>query len=196
MPLIFNRYNQNMKGIYGIVNLITSHLYVGSSTDVWLRIQNHVSALRHGQELYRNGNSPLQKAWDKHGESAFVFVILEEYTGDDWPADRNALEQKHIDVYWNEGVLYNVSPLAHCPPPRVGPPRRGWKRSPEANAKMIESRRRNGTLKRTDETKEKLRKARTGSKTNPEVLVRQKATYRENFEKGLHRRSRAYKASH
>lgn len=59
-------------GIYGIVG--ASRIYIGSSTNLRKRYVNHVSQLRRNV----HHNSHLQNAWNKYGEDAFEFVVLEE----------------------------------------------------------------------------------------------------------------------
>jgi group I intron endonuclease len=60
-------------GIYSITNTITGQKYIGSSVDFNKRWARHKYLLRRGQH-----HSPyLQRAWDKYGESAFIFTILE-----------------------------------------------------------------------------------------------------------------------
>lgn len=59
-------------GIYGIVG--ASRTYVGSSTNLRKRHTNHVSQLR--RNVHHNVH--LQNAWNKYGEDAFEFVVLEE----------------------------------------------------------------------------------------------------------------------
>ena len=61
-------------GIYAIKNLINDKMYIGSSVDVDIRYKSHISALR-------NTNHPnryLQAAFNKHGEKAFDFELLEK----------------------------------------------------------------------------------------------------------------------
>lgn len=60
-------------GIYNIKNIITNKTYVGSAVNLKKRRNWHYNALR------RNAHhSPkLQNAWNKYGESNFVFEILD-----------------------------------------------------------------------------------------------------------------------
>lgn len=62
-------------GIYTITNTANGHRYVGSAVDMGRRWHQHKSSLL--------GNSHhsiyLQRAWDKYGESAFKFEILERW---------------------------------------------------------------------------------------------------------------------
>ena len=60
-------------GIYLIVNRINGKLYVGSTRNFSSRRASHFSELR----LKRHGNLILQRAFNKYGEDAFDFVVLE-----------------------------------------------------------------------------------------------------------------------
>lgn len=60
-------------GIYAIRNTLTGDYYVGSSTNIGHRWSVHRSYLRHDSH-----HSPiLQHAWNKYGEDAFVFEVVE-----------------------------------------------------------------------------------------------------------------------
>lgn len=59
-------------GIYQIRNLNNGHFYIGSAASFLNRRRQHRHDLRQG----KHGNSILQKAWNKHGEKAFVFEKL------------------------------------------------------------------------------------------------------------------------
>lgn len=59
--------------IYRIVNTITSDFYIGSSAYVYSRKSEHFQRLRKGI----HANIHLQRAWNKYGEEAFIFEVLE-----------------------------------------------------------------------------------------------------------------------
>lgn len=59
--------------VYRIVNKVTNHCYVGSSAYVMSRKSKHMQALRRNA----HENLHLQRAWNKYGEGAFVFEVLE-----------------------------------------------------------------------------------------------------------------------
>ena len=61
-------------GVYAIVNLKNGKVYVGSALSIRGRLTNHRNDLRGGKHC----NSYLQRAWDKSGEKAFRFDVLEE----------------------------------------------------------------------------------------------------------------------
>ena len=62
------------RGIYKIINVINNKFYVGSAVDLKRRKTRHFSELRTG----KHNNRYLQASWNKYGEQAFVFVIVEE----------------------------------------------------------------------------------------------------------------------
>lgn len=94
-------------GIYAILQKGTSRHYVGSSLDVSARWSAHRHMLRKGAH-----HSPhLQRAWDRYGQDAFEFVLLEKV--DDpallvereswWIAEKGAADPK---------AGFNVGPVA------------------------------------------------------------------------------------
>lgn len=89
--------------IYTIRNTENGNEYIGSTSRYGPRAATHKRLLRQGVH-----HSPaLQAAWNKYGECAFVFVILE-----DVPRDRAALfeaEQRHMDTL---KPAYNCLPAA------------------------------------------------------------------------------------
>lgn len=88
-------------GIYAITNIINGHRYIGSAVNVTNRWGHHRPALRQG----KHHSSHLQRAWNKYGESAFRFMVLEECE----PEELVALEQSWMDNFLPE---YNMAPTA------------------------------------------------------------------------------------
>jgi group I intron endonuclease len=87
-------------GVYMFRNVITGKRYVGSSVkNVHYRRSDHLAQLRHG----KHSNRHLQRAWEKYGEKAFVWGVL-EYTD-----DALAREQYYIDTLKPE---YNILQVA------------------------------------------------------------------------------------
>lgn len=108
-------------GIYKILNITTGLFYLGSTTNFKTRWYNHRLELIGN----RHKNSYLQNAWNKYGEIAFEFIILEycEY----WLVQK---EQKWLDKTkcYERHIGYNLSPSAYSS--------KGIKRSEEYKKKM------------------------------------------------------------
>lgn len=77
-------------GIYAIICTVTGKQYIGSSSDLHNRWLTHRSHLRNGR-----GAILLQRAWNKYGEEAFIFTILEYVEN---PDELIAREQHYLDT--------------------------------------------------------------------------------------------------
>lgn len=64
----------NFCGIYAIVHMPTKRRYVGSAVKILRRINWHKDALKNN----RHHSIALQRAWNKYGESEFLFVVIEQ----------------------------------------------------------------------------------------------------------------------
>lgn len=60
-------------GIYKITCIPTGKIYVGSAVNLYVRRVEHFSQLRH----QKHRNLYLQRAWNKYGENAFEFSVIE-----------------------------------------------------------------------------------------------------------------------
>lgn len=63
----------NASGIYRIVCTSTGKIYIGSSVHLHERQREHWNNLKRGM----HPNQLLQHAWNKYGESAFIFEVIE-----------------------------------------------------------------------------------------------------------------------
>jgi group I intron endonuclease len=64
-----------MIGVYKITNTVDGKVYIGSTTiDTNWRWSTHKSLLKIG----KHHNRHLQRAWNKYGESAFTFEVVEQ----------------------------------------------------------------------------------------------------------------------
>jgi group I intron endonuclease len=94
-----------ISGIYGIKNTITGKFYVGSSVNVHVRWKTHASHLRRGV----HHSVKLQNSWNKHGESAFIFGILEVIEAEELLMQA---EQWYLDNWNTVDNGYNIRPTA------------------------------------------------------------------------------------
>lgn len=104
-------------GVYTITNMVDSKQYVGSSQDIQLRWQQHRTQLRTNS----HHSHYLQRAWNKYGEDAFIFQMIEKT-----PPDR-CVEREQ---YWINTLnpAYNLLPTAGSP--------RGYRASESTRAKL------------------------------------------------------------
>ena len=91
-----------MRCIYAIVNTITGNQYIGSSKNSYIRRKTHFNLLRRGA----HHSIVLQRAFDKHGEDKFKFVVIEKV---DINIDLIEREQWWLD---NANSAYNASKQA------------------------------------------------------------------------------------
>ena len=66
--------NDRKSCVYKIINVVSGKFYIGSTIDFEDRKRYHLSRLSNG----KHPNPYLQFAFNKHGENAFSFIILEE----------------------------------------------------------------------------------------------------------------------
>ena len=65
---------KKVSGIYRIINQLNQKHYTGSAVNLRRRAYEHFSALRRGVHF----NQHLQRSYHLHGESQFIFKVLEE----------------------------------------------------------------------------------------------------------------------
>lgn len=92
----------SVSGVYAIINRINGKRYYGSAMNLRRRKNIHWHLLQNG----RHTNVHLQRAWNKHGESSFQFVVVEFVS----PALLLAVEQNYLDLNVNG---YNIAPIAN-----------------------------------------------------------------------------------
>lgn len=136
-------------GIYGIKNKINEKVYVGQTSERFLRRFWH-----HQWKLKNNShdNIHLQSAWNKYGEENFEYFVIEIV---DDPNLLDELEMKYIAFYKNIDKSYNIL--------SGGGGRRGVPMSDNAK-KLIGKKNRDHMLgkKHSDLTKQKMSMSRTG----------------------------------
>ena len=96
------------RGIYKIINVINDKFYVGSAVDLKRRKTRHFSELRKN----KHNNRHLQAAWNKYGEQAFVFVVIEDVAPE---ADLLAAENVWLHAHVGKDYCYNIGVDATAP---------------------------------------------------------------------------------
>ncbi len=125
-------------GVYKIVNTINGKFYLGSTTNLLKRRNQHFTALR----CNTHHSVTLQHAWNKYTESAFIFEIIELVL----PPFLREREQYWLDRYKPWG-------------------KRGYNIARDARASSL-------GRPRSETTKRKIAKARTGKTYGPETRER------------------------
>lgn len=106
-----NKFNDNeiicnsKSGIYVIINIITSKIYIGSAVNLSHRRHTHLSALK----LKKHKNRYLQSSYNKYGEHCFIFKVIEYVDNKESLINR---EQFWINQFDFKKELYNLSPTA------------------------------------------------------------------------------------
>jgi group I intron endonuclease len=95
-------------GIYKIINVKNNKFYVGSAVNFSRRKARHFSELRNN----KHNNRYLQASWNKHGEQAFVFVIVEEVK---CKSDLLEVENKWLKEHVGQDYCYNIGVDATAP---------------------------------------------------------------------------------
>lgn len=123
-----------MQGIYKIENIVNKKLYIGSSANIERRWTDHIYLLNHNKH-----HSPhLQSAWNKYGQSAFTFEILEICKKDVLQKEQFYLNSllkadeyiSNINKYFLK-LGYNIKPTAQS--------NIGYKHSQASITKMLKS---------------------------------------------------------
>lgn len=94
-------------GIYLIKNNINGKVYVGSSVNIKKRFAEHKRILK----LNEHHSNKLQNAWNKYGELAFSFYIIQHSLKE----DLLIVEQYWIDFFDSSNLGYNCSKSAGSP---------------------------------------------------------------------------------
>lgn len=156
--------------IYMIVNTVNDKYYIGSAVDVRNRITYHLSRLN--RNIHHNQH--LQKAWNKYGKEAFVYLILEKVSKE----NLEVKEQAWMDrLKANDPEIgYNIRKQANS--------NQGYKHTEEAKEKVRASK---IGKPRSEETKEKLRQANLGKKQSLETAQKRSASMKGRVYSAEHR---------
>ena len=146
--------------VYKIRNIINGHYYIGSTVDSRKRFWAHRKDLRNNVHVCVH----LQRAWNKYGEDAFKFEIVQKLHS------RNDLfptEQKLLNEHFGKDYCYNVAAYADAPMRDASPEMRA--RLAERTKAWLE---RDGHPRQgvphTDESKQQMSESRTGKAAGPE----------------------------
>jgi group I intron endonuclease len=143
---------QKTRGVYALSNALSNRIYIGSSDDVFLRIRHHVLDLDKGS----HPNRKLANAWKKYAKHLWVWVLIEEVSGELLSA-LLACEQFYIDQTQAFRHGYNMAMFA-------GSPMKGRKHTAESRLKCAIA---SAKLDRSSkEYREKLRVANSGSRNH------------------------------
>lgn len=93
--------------IYKITNTVNGKVYIGKTIHLKDRFNSHINSLKKNKHC----NNHLQAAWNKYGESAFVFEVIEEFNPE-MNFDLDNLERYWIEQYnsMNSSKGYNKTP--------------------------------------------------------------------------------------
>lgn len=145
-------------GIYTITCTANGRVYVGSSINIKHRFYVHAWKLRNGS----HANKHLANAWNKYGESAFLFSVVEIVAD---PSKLVEREQHWIDMTGSDKSGFNQR--------RVAESNRGMKfppRSEETLRKMSASMMgKNKGRQQTEEERQKRANSRRGKSPSPET---------------------------
>jgi len=94
--------------IYKIINVINNKFYVGSAVNFEKRKARHLWRLRRGD----HANKHLQAAWQKYGDKAFVFAVVEVVPAS---ADLLAAENVWLKQHVGKDYCYNLGTDATAP---------------------------------------------------------------------------------
>ena len=93
-------------GIYSLINIENGKRYIGSSKNLYNRLNDHLSLLR----TNKSHNKHLQSSWNKNGEDNFIYSVLELCEEE----IRFEREQYYIDIIhpefnFSEQVIANTN---------------------------------------------------------------------------------------
>lgn len=94
--------------VYQIRNVVSGKFYIGSTGNLYERWRKHKNKLRAGT----HPNSKLQASWNKHGEDAFKFELLEEFSS---IAAMEKAEQALLDAHLGTSACYNLAQWVAAP---------------------------------------------------------------------------------
>lgn len=172
-------------GIYKIENLINSKVYIGQSLNITQRWKEHKYSLVNNVHI----NEYLQRSWNKYGEEAFKFEIIEECAED----ELTQREQYWIDYYGglNSFNNYNLRDadkcgrLSNATIQKRSESRKGFKHSVETKQTMSKS---HIGIRHLEETKKRLSYLHKGKKLSSDTINKLREIAYKNKSKLLGRK--------
>ena len=170
MTPLYHEHIPTTSGIYRITCTVTGKIYIGSAVNLQARWRQHRNSLRHNT----HHSITLQRAWNKYGEQAFTFEVLELVL----PMSLTAREQywfKKLKPFGKRG--YNIASVAGSNLGRKASlatreklriSHLGKKQGEETKRKLSDA---NKDKQFSAATREKIRLAKLGKKRSPEVVA-------------------------
>jgi group I intron endonuclease len=115
-----------MPVVYQITNMLTGDFYIGSAQSFARREWQHRYALKRNEHK----NPHMQASWNKYGEEAFIFEVLEEVPDGE---DVLAVENKYLHKHVGQHNCFNVNKDAYLS-------RLGQVMTDESKAKLSQNR--------------------------------------------------------
>ena len=101
------------QGVYKITNTVNAKFYIGSTNNLKRRYYSHYCSLRGGY----HANEYLQNSFNKYGEQAFTFEILEIVNETKTLDEVRDIEQKYLDKVEDWDLCFNARKIAtYCNP--------------------------------------------------------------------------------
>ena len=100
--------NNDIRGVYYILNKINNKIYIGSSCRIYKRFKEHRYFLNKNKHI----NKHLQRAWNKYNEENFEFGIIEIVC--DIDDDLLDAEQAWMDYFNSYDIQYGYNISAYA----------------------------------------------------------------------------------
>jgi group I intron endonuclease len=173
--MLFDYQGNSLKsGVYKIINLSNNRVYIGSAKEFKERWKQHHYTLKNN----KHSNKFLQADYNKCGESAFKFEILQITNGD--KQERLLLEEQYISQVYDKGEnCYNLCSKAVS--------REGTKsNNPLSTKEKMSISMKEAWKRMSEETKQKRAKLISKSHSTPEAKERIKKKWKdENYKQKM-----------
>jgi len=148
-------------GVTGIYSIrVDEYIYIGQASNMYRRWSEHISRLRRN----KHGNNFLQNVYNKYGESALSFAIIDETL----ERDLTPSEQWYLDtlkMFHPNDKIMNLAPVAGS--------QLGIKRSAETKALMRAAKL---GYKHSAESRANMSAAKLGVKHSAESIAKNRAS--------------------